>query len=419
MSGTSAKSAIDALDSGIKLFHSGTHRTIPPEETLRKVRPFLPVMGITRIANVTGLDCIGIPVVMVCRPNSRSIAVSQGKGTTLIAAKASGVMESIEGYHAERITLPLRLASYEELRYTHALADVNALPRPNPDVFHPNAQMLWIEARDLLQKEDLWLPYELVHLNYTLPLPTGSGCFIASSDGLASGNHILEAVSHAICELVERDAVTLWRLRGPAGHKLSRVDPESIDDESSCEILAKLEQAGLATGVWDVTSDVGIPAFFCFIAEEKPNPLRRIPFGGGAGCHPCRRIALLRALTEAAQCRLTAIAGSRDDFFRSKYDFFSDDKTESLNQDFLAHNGCPRNYRDIPNFAGETMQDDVDWELQHLESAGFQRVLVVDLTRPEFRIPVARVVIPGLEPGCSSLDYSFGRRARAVLEAVA
>lgn len=419
MSATSLTSVLEALNSGTKHFHSGTHRTIAPEETLRKIRPLTPVMGITRIANVTGLDCIGIPVVMVCRPNSRSIAVSQGKGTTLIAAKASGVMESIEGYHAEHITLPLKLASYEELRYTHALVEVNALPRPNPDVFHPNAQVLWIEARDLLQKENLWLPYELVHLNYTLPLPTGSGCFVASSDGLASGNHILEAVSHGICELVERDAVTLWRLRGCAGHELSRLGLESIDDESSCQVLGQFEQAGIATGVWDVTSDIGIPAFFCFIAERKPNPLRPIPFGGGAGCHPCKEIALLRALTEAAQCRLTAIAGSRDDFFRSKYDFFRDDKTERLNHEFLAHNGCLRHYRDISNFEGETLQDDVEWELRRLESAGLHRVLVVDLTHPEFRIPVARVVIPGLEPGCNSVDYSFGHRARAILEAAA
>src|SRR5436305_1321703 len=138
-----------------------------------------------------------------------------------------------------------------------------------------------------------------------------------------------------------------------------------------------------------------------------------------SGSHPCKEIALLRALTEAAQCRLTAIAGSRDDFFRSKYDFFRDDKTERLNHEFLAHNGCLRHYRDISNFEGETLQDDVEWELRRLESAGLHRVLVVDLTHPEFRIPVARVVIPGLEPGCSSVDYSFGRRARAILEAAA
>src|SRR5712692_4390836 len=129
MSATSLTHQLEALNSGSKHFHSGTHRIIAPEETLRRVQPLLPVMGITRIANVTGLDCIGIPVVMVCRPNSRSIAVSQGKGTTLVAAKASGVMESIEFYHAERIQQPLMLGSYAELRYAYRLVDVARLPR--------------------------------------------------------------------------------------------------------------------------------------------------------------------------------------------------------------------------------------------------------------------------------------------------
>src|SRR5947207_13818095 len=107
-----------------KSYYRGTHRLVSPQHTIDKISGLLPVMGITRVANVTGLDHIGIPVVMVCRPNSRALAVAQGKGLTLAAAKASGVMESIEAYHAERITLPLKLASYEELCHTHRLVDV-------------------------------------------------------------------------------------------------------------------------------------------------------------------------------------------------------------------------------------------------------------------------------------------------------
>src|SRR4051812_24003909 len=109
----------DTNHSILKTFRDGTHRLIAPEETVAWIRSFMPMMGITRIANVTGLDSIGIPVVMVCRPNSRSLAVSQGKGLGLAAAKASGLMESVELYHAEHITLPLKLGSYEELRHTH------------------------------------------------------------------------------------------------------------------------------------------------------------------------------------------------------------------------------------------------------------------------------------------------------------
>ena len=74
-----------------KAYLRGTHRQRPPAETVARVRQLMPVMGITRVANVTGLDFVGVPVVMVTRPNSRSLAVSQGKGLDLDTAKASGL----------------------------------------------------------------------------------------------------------------------------------------------------------------------------------------------------------------------------------------------------------------------------------------------------------------------------------------
>ena len=79
-------------------------------------------LGISRLADVTGLDRIGIPVVMACRPNARSLAVSQGKGLDRDAARASALMEAIELYHAERIASPLKLSSWNELRFSHSLA---------------------------------------------------------------------------------------------------------------------------------------------------------------------------------------------------------------------------------------------------------------------------------------------------------
>jgi YcaO-like protein with predicted kinase domain len=70
-----------------KTFMNGAQLCDDPSATLKRVIPWMSNMGITRIANVTGLDRIGIPVVMVCRPNSRSVSVSQGKGLTLDAAR--------------------------------------------------------------------------------------------------------------------------------------------------------------------------------------------------------------------------------------------------------------------------------------------------------------------------------------------
>src|SRR4051812_8700232 len=81
---------------------AGCHRMVAPEQTLSRITPLAQSMGITRVATITGLDVIGIPVVAVTCPNSRSIAVAQGKGLSLAAAKVSGLMEAIENFHAER-----------------------------------------------------------------------------------------------------------------------------------------------------------------------------------------------------------------------------------------------------------------------------------------------------------------------------
>jgi len=399
-----------------KTFRQGTHRSTTPADTLARVWPFMPVMGITRIANVTGLDCIGIPVIMVVRPNSRSIAVSQGKSADLLAAKASGLMESVETYHAEHITLPLKLGSYEEMRYTHTVADVERLPLVARSRFRPDLRLLWIEGRDLLREEPVWVPYELVHTDYTLPPPSGSGCFVASSNGLASGNHLLEAISHGICEIVERDAASIWTRRPKEEQQRDRVDLDSIVSEECRDVLARYEKAGIAVAVWEMTGDIGIPSFMCMIAEPPGRRLSPIPSSRGMGCHPSREIALLRALTEAAQGRLTIISGSRDDLSRKWYDLETSPDIVRLDWSRMQIEGPLRRFEDAPTFEGETLDDDVEWELERLRAVGIERVVSVDLTRPEFNLPVVRVVIPGLEGSALHPGYAPGARARARLE---
>ena len=395
-----------------KAYLRGTHRQRPPAETVARVRQLMPVMGITRIANVTGLDFVGVPVVMVTRPNSRSLVVSQGKGLDLDAAKASSLMESVESYHAEHITLPLKLGSYEDLRFSHSLADVAQLPRHSDSVFRPNTQLLWIEGQDLMGGDPAWLPYELVHLNYTLPLPTGHGCFKPSSNGLASGNHILEAISHGVCEVVERDATTLWHLLDGEAKSATRVDLDSIDDANCRFVLDKLEAANIWTAVWETTSDVGIPAFLCRIIERTDNPSHLLRPAAGMGCHSSKEAALLRALTEAVQSRLTFISGSRDDLDRGNYDRFLDADTRENWRTSMEVQGEMRSFTEISSRTTETFEDDVEWEIGRLKAAGIEQVLAIELTKEEFGLPVVRVVIPGLESVDDSPKYVHRTRAQ-------
>lgn len=404
-------------DAGVhKAYRKGTHRTITPADTLERARPFLGELGITRIANVTGLDRIGIPVVMVCRPNARSIAVSQGKGLDLAAAKASGLMEAVETYHAEHITAPLLLGSYTELRTTRRLADVDELPSTLESRFHPDLPMLWIEGEDLLENTPIWLPYEVVHANYTLPFPTGSGCFTASTNGLASGNHRLEAIGHGLCEVIERDATTLWRIKNKEATRATGLDLDSVDDPACRDALQRFADAGIDVRVWVTTSDVGIASFYCLIVDERDQSTHTTD---GAGCHLAREVALLRALTEAAQVRTTYIAGSREDLPSGEYARSTRRRRRREGRAFMTWHTPARRFREVPSVERETFEEDLDELLRRLRAVGVKQVAMVDLTKKEFQLPVVRVVIPGLEGPDEHAGYVPGARAKAAREAAA
>lgn len=401
-------------DLGLKQYRQGTHRLIAPEVTLERLRPFMQVMGITRVANITGLDSIDIPVAVAVRPNSRGLAVSLGKGLDLAAAKVSALMETIESHHAERIVAPLILANYEDLCRTHRVVNVHQLPRVTRSAFHPKADLLWIEGYDLLQSESVWLPYELVSANFTLPLPPGSGSFPLTTNGLASGNHPLEAISHALCEVVERDATALWLQSENEVFQKTRLNLATVDDPSCRHVLEKFDRAGVAVAAWEITSDIRIPTFFCGIIDQTGDPLRQLHPAGGVGSHPCRSVALLRALTEAAQSRLTIISGSRDDVYREDYEQIRNQRTTvNLRQIVTGVPDLMRSFQDGPDWDGETFAEDVSWELDRLRTAEIDQVIVVDLTKAEIQIPVVRVIVPGLE-GTNQIDtYLPGQRALA------
>ena len=405
--------ALDAISKALdfpevhKAFRLGSHRSVAPAETIERVSPLMPKMGITRIANVTGLDRIGIPVVMVCRPNSRSIAVCQGKGIDNDAATASGLMEAVEIHHAEHVALPLRLASYTEIARDHPVIDVARLPRVGDNRYHNDLVMLWIEGFDLIGRQRLWLPFEMVRANYTLPLPPGSGCFDASTNGLASGNHILEAISHGLCEIIERDANTLWNRLDAIARDQTQLDLETIDDGACREILQCLDAAGFDVAVWETTSDTGVPAFFCVLADTVRHQAH---IGVGSGCHPARNIALSRALTEAVQVRTTYISGARDDLMPAEYGKPLLARRQAWARQ-LKGSAPVRAYSDGSDYRFDTFNEDVAWLLRQVCRVRIEQVVAVNLTRFGFDLPVVRMVIPGLEGPDDHDGYVPGERA--------
>jgi ribosomal protein S12 methylthiotransferase accessory factor len=410
-------SFIDLQTRTPKRWREGTHRTRSPQATLDAYRPLLPQFGITRLANVTGLDRIGLPVCIAVRPNSRALATSQGKGETLPAAMASAMMESIETWHAERVQAPLRWESYEALRREVRTVDPAQLPVRVDAAFYPSRPVLWMQGEDLVRGEPIHLPYELVAVNYVRQ-PGHQAVFLESSNGLASGNHAVEATVHGLCEVIERDAVTLWELVPAARRDERRLDLGTLPEGRLSDIVQTLSDKGVMLAAWDITTDVGLPCYTCTIVEDPDSPLwRPVPMFSGHGAHLDPQIALSRAIHEAIQGRLTAISGSRDDLFPTDYVKVGnrDDHARSVQAIRDGRTSLAMRPAALP--IGECIEDDLRTLLTRLQAVGVDTVVAVDLSRPEIGIPVVKVVVPGLEPYHTPL-YQPGARARRLQAAM-
>jgi ribosomal protein S12 methylthiotransferase accessory factor len=177
------------------------------------------------------------------------------------------------------------------------------------------------------------------------------------------------------------------------------VNLETVDDADCNWMLDRILTAGFKPLVEDITSDVNVPAFRCAIGADPKYGIRPEPFFPGWGCHPRREIALLRAISEAAQTRLTMISGSRDDLYRTKYLDLQDRSKMIKEWEYVSKVPATRDFMEVPTYTNDTFEADTSILLHQLERVGISEVLIVDLTHREIGIPVAKVICPALNYG--------------------
>ncbi|MFE9976186.1 YcaO-like family protein [Streptomyces hirsutus] len=282
----------------------GTVRARSAEETWQLLAPLLPQFGISRVARLTGLDCIGLPVWTAIRPTSLTLSGSQGKGATDLLAKLSAVMEAIELWHVEQ---PLPVTVQGPVTEVAPDCPVTDLPMTLPYTRQALARVVWEWAAgtSVVSGQKRLLPVDLVRRRVQRPEWTPD-LLRATSTGLACGNTREEALLHALFEVVERDV--LYRDGQAGGQARTLIDPATVDDPYGQEVTARLAAAGMAVELSLVDGPYGLPVCLAYLwSEDFP-----VTFAGG-GCHISPAIAATRALSEAAQSRLTAIAGTRDD----------------------------------------------------------------------------------------------------------
>lgn len=381
-----------------KSFWDGTQRACDPEDTVRRLRALAPSIGITRLANVTGLDVVGVPVWVAIRPNSRGLATSQGKGLTHAAAQASALMESVESWHAENLERPVYVDSPWSFKRRAPIIQYERLSFYEDSPPRADQPMAWVEGYDLLQERECWVPMESVSTNYVGSAQrSSSSTFMQSSNGLAGGNEVLEAITHALKELVERDAIHRADDAMRRFDSARRVRIDSIADPDCRAVIDRLERAGVAVAAFDLTSDLGIPVYGCSIVDaDDALRWRTLPPFNGYGCHLNPGIAMLRALTEAVQSRLTYISGSRDDISPEQYRAGGNPNALRSFRDAWASSPASIDFRDRKNLATTSFHGDIRRVLETLRAAGIENAVAVDLRKPGVGVAVVRMVVAGL-----------------------
>jgi ribosomal protein S12 methylthiotransferase accessory factor len=416
------------LQSRIRYAAGATHRIVSPEETCRLIAPHMRRIGVTRIADTTGLDTIGMPIYSAIRPTDMGpdgISVYNGKGLTKADSRAGAMMEAVERYRAETWLGTVERGTYAQLQARHAgrsVMDPASMHIQQRLEYDPDVALEWVEGWDLLAGRSAMVPLNYVLCPFDGP---GRGVWESSTNGLASGNCLEEAVCHALAEVIERDAYTIGIVRAQLVPRVERLlsgllDPRDLDrlresrtrdadradaavDDSVYpsidlstvppevrRLVRAAERDGSQLWLRDITSDIGIPTFVASMLRREPDGSEFA--AGGFGCDANAAIAAIRAITETAQGRNVQIQGVREDAKAVK------STTMSAGGSLWCRDGADRiHFDEVDSYRNDDILDDIELMLGRLRSVGVQEAYAVDLTDPSIPANVARVIVPEME----------------------
>lgn len=334
---------------------------------------------------------------------------SAGKGITPDQARASGLCEGLERFsgnftgfeYRQRGTLasfgdaaidPRTVVHWSDQQYADReswldrMTSFNTVPLP----YDPQSELDWSPVWSLTEQRHKWLPTQMLYYGY--PFPPEQFFAWGDSNGNAAGNTLEEAIAQGFFELVERDAVALWwynRLRRPA------VDLSTFDDPYISQLLGYYKEINREVWTLDLTSDLGIPVV-CAMSRRIDKDVEDIVFA--FGCHFDPHIAVVRALTEMNQFLPAVLNVDRDGAYA-----YEDPEAQHWwknatieNQPYLLPSDAPMTRAtDWVDHSTDDSAQDVRVAQRIVEAKGME-FLVLDQTRPDIGLPVAKVIVPGL-----------------------
>ncbi len=378
-------------------YFKGTHRVIAPSETIEINQDKLKTAGITRIADITDLDRIGLPIYTAIRPTAEEggVSIYGGKGISKDHAKASAMMEGFERYSAERQSSDKTVNAHLSEISTHGdFIDPKSLnlSKEIEKQGLDDLNLEWSISHDLISGNDYYIPTNAIFHPYNAQDNTDR-LFKSNTNGLASGNILEEAILHGMLEVIERDAWSIFELT----HKnYAQIDLNSIESDLINDIIDKFESNGIKIKLMDFTADINIPTIAASADDTITKDAGLLTLGIGTHLDP--EVAILRALTEVAQSRATQINGAREDTVRA--DFAREagyERMKRINKFYFKQEENQISISDIKNKSTTSITEDIEIVKDELMANDIEKILYVDLTRPELDVNVVRVIIPGME----------------------
>jgi ribosomal protein S12 methylthiotransferase accessory factor len=409
---------------------TGASRIILPSQTVKNLKPLLQAMQILDPGDIMRVDTDGIPVFVCKRSGADGRAFYyKGKGYTGADSRASAMMEAAERYSAETYSGSVLSGTYEEIQRKGPAAHLEKLYARIEECYTHDSTVEWVQGFDLIGQRETFIPLNLV----VQPYVTGPEYFRAGSVGLASGNTMEEALAHALCEVIEHDALGVsatynpesWRFvmndsQGGAQGATQEIpfedttpelafpliDPATFPARAS-NIAHKLDAAGLEFFARNITTDIGAASVSCIVAAR--NAQGAYAMFSGSGTHPNADIALVRALCEAAQSHSAGMWLYENKIWKQQ--------AMVENPGKLAGYGSTCAFSDIPSRKFPTVDQDIHWLLGRLRRDGLNQAIAADLTSPDLGIPTVRVTVPGTEYLHEEPDKKgMGMRAKAMLD---
>ncbi len=335
-----------------------------------------------------------------------------GKGYHRYQAMFSAIGEALERYNSQFFNNECVLNS----SYRKLIEDNKKCLNPRelildenyPIKYSEDLILEWVIAKKIRKSENVLVPANIAYFVYT-PNDISKEFIPQDTTGLASGMEIEDAILQGIQEIIERDAYAIY-FRG--NFVPYSIDINSLKDKTIRRILKKLSENNIQVFLTYLKTDLNSYVIHCVTySEEETFPI--YTHGAGASLNP--NIAIIRAITECVQLRVSQIK-----IYQNK-ELFSNDteyvpyitwgngERECLGN--LINTSNKISLESMPNLEKKSVLEDIKLLVESLHVIGYE-TYVVNLSRSDNAMKTVRVIIPGLQPADDTLRMNLNRYER-------